>query len=180
MTPTGLESKAERKYRAELCVEWVTGEPVKDFDSEWTEYGKLNEPKARAFYEFRNDCTVDHVGMMVADDGSYAGSPDGLVGEDGGLELKCVNPTDHLLYLSEGVCPREYVPQVQGCLWISGREWWDFMSWHRDFPPFVKRVYPDERWHAALSKAMPEFLERLAAQKVQLREAGIVPASEGK
>ena len=195
VTPAGALSKSRDKYLAELLAEWALGEPIEDFDSEWVMRGKLLEPQARDFYAFHSDAEVRTVGFCYRAsrefdvlDGTVesveiavGASPDGLVGEHGGLEVKVPSAPWHLLYLAGGVVPAKYRAQVQGCLWVTGRAWWDFMSYHPDLPPGPGdkgpiRVYPDPKFQAALGEALPEFHAELMAGRSRLIEKGVEPA----
>ena len=179
VTPGGKLSTQREGYAAELLAEWALGEPVSDFSNEWTERGQLLEPAARAYYEFQCDIGVKPVGFIYLDENRMiGGSPDGLVGESGLQELKCPGPGKHLYYLAGDECPRTYLPQCQGNLWVSKREWIDFMSYHPGFPPFITRVVPDEKYHAALDQHMETFIDELLEARERLRGLGVVPALE--
>ena len=182
LTPTGKLSTSRDGYMAELLAEWALGEPVTEFGgNDWTERGQALEPDARACYAFQADCEPQHVGFVLRDKGRMCGaSPDALVGSDGLLELKCPMAGKHLLYLARNELPLEYVPQVQGQLWITGREWCDFMSYYPSLPPFIKRIAPDARFQAALDEYMPLFIEELLTGRGRLRELGVVPAAEAE
>ena len=106
--------------------------------------GIENEPIARAWYEFEHDCDVTEVGFCLSDCGRFGCSPDGLVGDEGGIELKCPSLETHVKYLREGVLPAEYRCQVHGEILVTGREWFDFVSYADGLPPFKIRIVPDE------------------------------------
>ena len=74
--------------------------------------------------------------------------------------------------------PRQHVIQVQGQLWVSGRAWVDFMSYHPGLPPLIVRAEPDEKLQAAFDEAIPAFIDELMAGRERLRELGVVPAGE--
>ena len=189
VTSTGKLSAQRDAYQAELLSEWVFGEPAKDFDTTWTERGKVLEPDARRYYSFHTDTEARTVGFIVreSNDGispaldagevvAIAGaSPDGLVGDDGLLELKCPREDTHMLYLARGVLPSEYRAQVQGQLWVTGRAWADFMSYCPELPPFLIRVEPDAKFQAALDDHMPVFHAELMAGRQRLIEKGVTP-----
>jgi hypothetical protein len=99
------------------------------------------EPYALAAYEARTGVLVDLVGFISHDSIMAGCSPDGIVGRIvGGIELKCPNPDTHLEYLQGGV-PEEYLPQIVHNLWITGAEWWDFVSWDDRFIDPENRLY---------------------------------------
>ena len=176
VTPTGRLSAQRDEYMAELLAEYFLGEPVKDFSSEWTEYGRTMEPRARAYYEFIRDQEVRKVGLIYRDDSRSVGaSPDGLVGAVGGLELKCPAPHTHLLYLARDACPRVYVPQVQGQIWVGRLSWVDFMSYCPQFPELIVRVEPDEKYQAGLDEHMPVFVGELREARERLIDMGVEP-----
>lgn len=125
------------------------------------EHGAAMEGEARKFYAMEKGVDVQQVGFCLSDCGRYGGSPDGLVGEDGGLELKCPQVKTHVGYLIDGKLPDEYKAQVHGLLLITGRPWWDFMSYvGLDIDPVIIRVVPDE-YTRALKVALYQFLEKL-------------------
>ncbi len=122
-----------------------------------TEQGSMFENEARPWYEFTYGVSVQTVGFLTTDDGSIGASPDGLVGEDGGLEIKCFQPEHSLEVYLSGEVPKEHVIQIQTALWISRRAWWDFVSYSRQWPPLVIRVAPDLELHAAIDGATNAF-----------------------
>ena len=145
VTPTGKLSAARVTYMGELLAEWALGEPVGGFTgTEDTERGNVLEPDARRYYAFVRDLEPRECGFLCRDGSKLVGcSPDALIGDcsgPGGLELKCPQPGKHLLWLAMGTLPREHFAQVQGCLWVTGWEWWDFMSYHPGLPEFLVRV----------------------------------------
>lgn len=106
------------------------------------------EPEARRWYEMERGLDVREVGFCLTDDGRFGCSPDGLVGEEGGLELKCPLLKTHVGYLTgPKEIPGEYKAQVHGCLIVTEREWWDFLSYAPGLPPFMLRVVPDSFTH---------------------------------
>jgi hypothetical protein len=132
-------------------------------------YGVDTEPHARAWYEFDRNETVRQVGFCLSDCGRYGASTDGLVGEDGVLELKCPKLSTHARYLIEGVLPSEYRAQVHGELLVTGRRWCDFVSYTDGLPPFVVRVEPDE-FTAALAVELDRFCNRLEAAVADIEQ----------
>ena len=185
VTPGGKLSASRGPYMGKLLAEWALGEPVDNFESDWMERGKFLEAEAFKYYGFVTESKPKKVGFVYKDDARMVGcSPDGLVPcrgpevEGGTLELKCPSPGEHLMYLAGGVCPKKYVPQVQGEIWVTGALWGDFMSYHPGLPPFLIRVEPDPKYQAALDGHIEEFTEELLAGRDRLRELGVVPVSE--
>jgi len=132
------------------------------------EHGKQTESTARALYEFENNLDVQQVGLCVSDCGRFGGSPDGLIGDDGGIEIKCPDATTHVGYLRDGVLPSDYRCQVHGYLVITGRKWWDFISYCEGLPAFVVRVVPDD-FTAALTQELDHFCERYRVELEKIR-----------
>ena len=178
VTATGRLSKQRDSYLSELLAAWCLGEPVTDFlGTDATERGHVLEPDARKYYAFQRDVEPTTVGLIYRDESRMVGcSPDGLVGEDGLLELKCPMAPTHILCLCRGGLPPTHKAQVQGQLWVSGRKWCDFMSYHPQLPPLLIRVEPDLAYHAALDEFMPLFVEEVIAGRERLRELGAVIA----
>lgn len=179
VTPSRLEyaSKAST-YLMELLAEWVTGKELETWTSKWAERGHDLEPEARDAYAFERGAKVESVGFIYRDEERLCGcSPDGLVEEDGGLELKCPSAKWHITYL---IRPEEFVEkhrmQVQGGLWVTGRSWWDLMSYYPGLPPVIEQVRPDPKVQKALDEHLgKEFLARLRALRKKLRDMGIDP-----
>ena len=182
VTPTGKESSDNRRedYFAELCAEWARGEPYQDFKgTEWTERGQSLEGKARAYYELWSGEKVETVGFVYRDASRMVGcSPDGLVGERGCLELKVPMASTHIGYLSRTTVPNKYIPQCQGHIWVTGRDWCDWMSFHPGLPEQVFRVAPDDRYQDALDTFVPLFIEELLERRENLKARGVVPWTE--
>ena len=181
ITPTGKLSAQREAYMAELLAEWALGQPDDEFSTEWTQRGTILEPYAFKAYAFVTDMFPDKVGFcrIGGNNGRAVGcSPDALVGDKGGLELKCPKAANHLIYLFRDEVPRQYEMQVQGSLWVTGREWWDFASYHPELPTFIKRSEPNEKLQAAFDDHIPLFVEELEAAKKRLKEMGIDPVME--
>ena len=196
VTPSGKLSTSCEGYLGELLAEWVKGEPFSDFDSEWMERGRFLEPSAFKQYAFVRDIKLhsetievkgekmlippglQKVGFCLHDEFDAGCSPDGLVGDDGLIELKCPMEKNHIIYLFRDVCPKQYFMQVQGQLWVTKRQWCDFVSYHPDFPLFIHRVYPVEAIQVALDMWVEHFLKELELGKARLREYGVVPWTE--
>ena len=152
VTTKGAWSTQADSYINQLVAEELTGETTPVYQNEHMIRGTELEPDARSLYELMTDVSVEEVGFCLHDTLKAGCSPDGLVGEDseGGLEIKCPAPATHVEYLRGGVLPSKYKQQVMGCLWITGRQWWDFMSYHPNMKPLIVRVERDEEFIAAL------------------------------
>lgn len=150
LTPAkGLPSASQNGYIAELISERADFVPPYilpsgGYVSDEMAEGIRREPEARSWYAMQTDGDVQQVGFVLSACGRFGCSPDALVGEDGGLELKNPAPKTHVEYLMRGELPVEYKCQVHGCLIVTGRKWFDFVSYCPGFAPFLVRVTPDE------------------------------------
>jgi len=145
LTPTGKPSSAAERYLHELIAERLLGEQVVDYESDEMHRGTELESQAVAWYELQRDVDAQRAGFCLTDDRLCGCSPDRLIGEDGGLEIKCPSAAVHVGYLLDSVGAK-FTPQVQGCLWITGRQWWDLVS----FNPLLPSSVP--AWQVQASK----------------------------
>lgn len=130
-------------YMDTLIGETITGEPADSFSgNRHTERGHELEDVARGLYEDRFDTRAEQVGIILNHGIGY--SPDALIGADGLLEIKTKLPKFQVAVIVNGEIPGEHVDQCQGGLWVSEREWIDFVSFWPGMPLFVKRAYRDE------------------------------------
>lgn len=164
VTTNGQPSKQARKYMLELATERITGQRISGFRSWQMEEGNRREQESREYYELVTGDIVDQVTFVFADDRKlYGCSPDGLIGEVGGFEVK--NPEAHThmdRVLSGGKeIPTGYIVQVQASLMITGREWWDFMSYYPGLKPLIIRVEPDFKLHRAIKQHVDDFCGEL-------------------
>jgi len=144
LTPKKGELSAQA---ADLVCELIANRfcsPAEEYTSAAMMHGLQCEPEARAFYELEREVDVQQVGLCVTDCGRFGCSPDGLIGEEGGLELKCPQGKTQVKYLLDGGLPAEYRCQVHGGLIVTGRKWWDFLSYCPGLPPLLLRIEPDE------------------------------------
>lgn len=170
ITPAKAElSKSSKTYMYELVAERM-GATVSFYQNEHMQRGNDLEPDARTAYEFIKDCTVKEVGFCLHDNKLIGVSPDGLIDEDGGIEIKCPKETTHISYLDKGELPLIYKPQVQGCLWVTGRKWWDFMSYHPDLPPLIVRVLRDEDYIKSMNEGIVKFSGEMISLEKKLRD----------
>lgn len=153
------EAACRRDMRFELACELLTGRASEHYVSRWMEEGKEKEPLARAEYELRNSVYVETVGFVTHPAIKMAGaSPDGLVGEDGLIEIKCPKIETHLEYILADVVPEDYVPQMLWQLDCTERQWNDFVSYHPDLPDdlqiFTKRLTLSSKLESGQFKGM--------------------------
>lgn len=140
-----------------------------DASSFHMEQGSILENEAIPWFAFTHDMNVERVGFCTTDDGRIGCSPDGLIGEDGGLEVKCPSPAMHLKYLMEGGVPAQYLAQVHGSMLVTGRRWWKFVSYSRQFPALVVHVDRDAEIQTTLKYALDTFLKRFDAKLGQIK-----------
>ena len=145
----GEVSKTRQSCILDVVTERLTGKYEESFSSDDMRNGHIYEPLARNAYEVSTGNFVTEVGFIQHKNGLLCGaSPDGLIGLDGGIEAKCPKAKTHMGYLLLTEAPKIYTPQIQGGLWITEREWWDFISFNPNFPPQYQlkiiRVYRDE------------------------------------
>ena len=149
-----------------LAAERITGHVEPIHPNADMERGTLDEPYARELYSDHYAPAVE-VGFMVRDFGYKIGySPDGLVGDDGLIEIKSRRQKKHLATILADEVPLENMAQIQCGLLVSGREWLDYVSYSGGMPLYVKRVLPDLRWLSAIHEAVEAF-EESAAQMVK-------------
>lgn len=172
ISSTGKPSTSADTYLYKLLAEWVMGVPTQVEQTEWMARGNLLEGQARAFYEIETGRPVTEVGFIRHDEWDVGCSPDGLT-DRGGLELKVPAPHTHIKYLLSGRCPAEYVPQVQGCMWLTNAKEWDFMSFHPDMEPLLVTVKRDNDFIKALETEVEKFLKKMHSKRQQLIEMGV-------
>ena len=176
LTPAKAQLAAGRfSYRNELLAEWALGYPVVDAESNFMTRGKDMEEDARAWYELQREEDVSPGGFLLTDDGRAGCSPDGLCGEAGLIEIKIPGAKGHIGFLLDGL-EGEHRCQVQGELWISGRQWCDVVIYSPAFPSRIYRLERDEEFIGKLRQAVTQFAEELDAGKRMLEGLGIRPA----
>ena len=158
------DNETARSLTRHLAAERITQYVEPTFTSADMERGNLSEPVARDLYS-EGYAPAREVGFMTLEgDGYKLGfSPDGLVGDDGLLEIKAPRQKKHLATSLEDAVPLEHMAQIQTGLFVSGREWLDFISYCGGMPLFVKRVLPDEKWFTAIESAAVTFETNVTA-----------------
>ena len=128
--------------------------------------GTMDEPYARELYA-EQFAPVEEIGFAIRGINGHAlgASPDGLVGTDGGIEIKSRKPKVHLRTILTDTVPAENMAQIQACLLVFDRGWWDYVSYAGGWPLYVKRVYPDPRWQNVITEAL-EATETSAARMI--------------
>lgn len=172
-TTKGGWGASRKNYAAQLIAERLTGTPAETYSNSAMTWGTEKEPEARQAYSFRHDVDVVEVGFIDHPTISMAGaSPDGLVGEDGLVEIKCPNTATHIDTLLNQCVPAKYVTQMQWQMACTGRQWCDFANYDPRLPEamrlFVQRVHRDDAEIARLEKEVAIFLKEVGDTVEQL------------
>lgn len=144
-----------------IVTERIQGYQEQGLNSYSMQFGTDTEPFAREAYELKTGEFVEEIAFIKHPVFDYVGvSPDGLIGSDGGIEIKCPkSPQIHLQRFIDGV-PAEYMPQIQGCMWVTNREWWDFVSYDPNtlekFKMLIIRVNRDDKFIENLENQVKE------------------------
>lgn len=173
-TKTGYGA-SRANYMADLLVERLNGQPTEYFSNAAMQWGTEQEPSARAEYEFitLNDVAqvafIDHPTIDMT-----GASPDGLVGSDGLIEIKCPNTKTHIEYLESGTIPDKYLKQMHWQMICTGRDWCDFVSYDpRIIVPEMRikidRIERSEILSAEITEEVMKFLAELAERETGLR-----------
>lgn len=149
ITSTGEPSKSLAGYAITLAGEMYAGKPLDAWEGNGhTERGKLLEEEARLSYAFFHDVKPVQVGFVTDDSMLYGCSPDSFIGDDGGLEIKCLKAENHIkaimYYRKHKKCPPDYVQQTQGEIMVCERKWFDLYFYHPDLPSLTIRQEPNE------------------------------------
>lgn len=163
-------------YLHKKAAERIMGYVAQSFSGGAMEQGNIMESRALPWYEFRYNTPIERVGLCLSDDGKVGCSPDGLIGSDAGIECKCPEAHTHVKYLLGGCVPKEYLAQIHGSMYVTGRKEWIFMSYSPFFPPLIIRVLRDEAIQKAIGDALTTFVAQLDAAEVRLR--GIIEGAQ--
>lgn len=173
-TKTGYSASREN-YMAQLVVERLTNTQAESFTNAAMQWGTDQEPFARAAYEVQQNVLVDETGLVDHPTIEMAGaSPDGLVGEDGLVEIKCPNTATHIDTLLTQTVPAKYITQMQFQMACTGRQWCDFVSFDPRMPQkaqiFIKRVPRDDAFIKEIESEIKKFLAEVSAKVDQLNK----------
>lgn len=172
-------SATRSNYMAQLVAERLTGNCAETFKSAAMDHGTETEPQARAQYTMTTGRMVEEVAFIPHPDGWAAGaSPDGLVGDDGMLEIKCPNTATHIATLRGAKIDRKYMLQMHWQMICAGRKWCDFASYDPRMPDelalHIRRVELDHELTEDINAAVWSFmadLDALEAELSTMREA---------
>lgn len=175
LTPSRLDySKGARAFAAELIGERILGAPLEGYDGNmWTGRGTDMEAEAVLWYEFYRNVEVDRVPFITTDAGNFGGSPDGLVGDDGLVEIKCRSASHHMRCIT-GVDEIADRLQTQGYLWLTGREWIDVVAYNPELPKKIVRQYPDEEVQDMIGRQLDRFFREMEIAERKLADLGDV------
>lgn len=162
------EGEGPFTYLCTKLTEAIAG-PLPAIGSFATEQGSIREQDAIPWYELEFDREVTRVGFIESDDGRSGCSPDGLIGDEGGCEIKCPQRQTHVRYFLKQELPKEYTAQVHASMYFTGRAWWDFVSFCPPHPAFVLRVQRDEKACEQIGKALAAFYEQFDAEMTLLQ-----------
>lgn len=161
------QGKTRLAYLRRVVAERLTGKPIDTYRNADMDRGRIHEAAARQLYEVQTGYLVEQVGFICHPDMMAGCSPDGLIDDDGGLEIKSVIPTVQLEIILAGAYPSEHKPQIQGNLWHTSRKWWDFASYSPDMPEdlqlYIFRVMPDQDYIRQLAAEVKVFLDEVDA-----------------
>jgi putative phage-type endonuclease len=161
-TKTGV-SASRGNYLIELALQRVTGTIEPMYTNEAMQWGTATEPQARVAYEVKTGNFVDQIAFVEHDIIEWFGcSPDGLVGKDGLIEIKCPNSATHWATIKDGKPPNKYVIQMQTQMACTGRKWCDFVSFDPRMPErsqlFICRVERDQKMIDEIETEVMKFL----------------------
>lgn len=159
-----------RSYLAKKVAEAWQGGPLLEYNSWTMEDGQILESEARPWAEIHFGCDIQQVGFITSDDGKIGCSPDGLISDDCGIEIKCPKVETHVGYLLAGELPSEYIAQVQGSMFVTGFNQWKFLSYRRRFPNLVLTIERDEKFQNALADALAQFLGKFEESMRRMEE----------
>jgi len=173
-TKTGYSASRDN-YMAQLICERLTGQKGESFTNAAMEWGTQTEPLARSAYENARNLLVKEVGFINHPRIEMSGaSPDGLVADDGLVEIKCPNTATHIDTLLSGKVPTKYITQMQWQMLCCQRKWCDFVSFDNRLPEhlqlFVQEVEFDPEYCAMLEKEVVLFLTELDNKVAKLKE----------
>lgn len=164
---------ARADYIADIITERLTGSPIESYTNAYMEWGTANEPLARAAYEIKTGVWVEQVAIVNHPRiHSFAASPDGLIGEDGLLEIKCPKTSTHLSWMMKGEVPTDHKHQMLAQLACTGRKWVDFVSFDPRLPErlqlFIVRFKPEPKDIDDLEADVMTFLSEVDTMQRKL------------
>lgn len=172
----GQPSSAARDYAFRLAIERISGTPLDEGFETWQmRRGSELEPDARAEHEVQTGLIVQRAGFVVTEDRLFGASADGLIGSDGGAEYKCLVSPERLRDVLLHRDLSDFIDQVQGCMWITGRKWWHFGLYCPALAPIGRQftyhhVERDDNYIDAMVKDLWDFSRLVAKYEATLRK----------
>ena len=172
-TKTGV-SASRGNYLIKLAIQRVTGVVEESYTNDAMQWGIDNEAQARVAYEVVSGNFVDQIAFVDHPMISWFGaSPDGLVNDDGLVEIKCPNSATHWSYIKDDGPPTKYYIQMQAQMACTGRSWCDFVSFDPRMPErsklFIKRVMREDDYIAEMEAEIKKFLDEVAVEVTLMR-----------
>lgn len=172
-------TQTAKKYAFTLAIERISGQPLNEGFETWQmKRGHELEPMARARHEEEAGVIVVQAGFVTTDDGCFGASADGLIGDDGGSEYKCLLSPDSLMpvLLEDDIA--EFMDQIQGCMWITGRKWWHYGLYcpalaDINLDLYWKNIPRDDDYIEALERDLIEFRALVMRYEATLRRKGM-------
>ena len=176
-TKTGASASRDN-YATQLILERLTNKQAEFYSNAAMQWGTETEPMARQAYELKRGVFVDEVGFIDHPTIEMSGaSPDGLVGKNGLVEIKCPESKTHMEYLLSGKAPAKYIPQMMWQMACTGREWCDFVSFDPRFPKnlqiLVVKVEYDPTYVKMLELEITQFLDDVSKKVEILRKFNV-------
>ena len=176
-TNTGASASRDN-YATQLILERLTNKQAEFYSNAAMQWGTETEPMARQAYELKRGVFVDEVGFIDHPTIEMSGaSPDGLVGKNGLVEIKCPESKTHMEYLLSGKAPAKYIPQMMWQMACTGREWCDFVSFDPRFPEnlqiLVVKVEYDPTYVKMLELEITQFLDDVSKKVEILRKFNV-------
>lgn len=176
------EAAARYNYKAEIVAERLTGLPSESYVNGAMQWGIDHEDEARQVYEAIRELKVEQTGLLLHETLKAGASPDGLVGDDGLIEIKCPNTATHIKTLIAGEAPTKYYAQMQGQMWVTGRKWCDFVSYDPRLDDknaiTIKRVERDDDYIKLLEDSIKIFLDEVEAILEKLKAGEEIAGAE--
>ncbi len=167
-----VKSTVSQGYRYKLIGEYFAG-PQPGFKSASMEVGNEREQESRDFYTFKTGHEITEVGFIYKDETKLVGcSPDGIR-ENSGLELKNPQSNTQVKYLLKGKMPTEYIQQVQGAMFVTGFDTWDFMSYVPGMPPLLLTIEKDIDFQRKLEMHLAKFIDELLTERKIIENFGV-------
>ena len=176
-TKTGASASRDN-YATQLILERLTNKQAEFYSNAAMQWGTETEPMARQAYELKRGVFVDEVGFIDHPTIEMSGaSPDGLVGKNGLVEIKCPESKTHMEYLLSGKAPAKYIPQMMWQMACTGREWCDFVSFDPRFPEnlqiLVVKFEYDPTYVKMLELEITQFLDDVSKKVEILRKFNV-------